>query len=132
MPKDPICGMEIDIVSAIKVIKDGRDYFFCSSQCKDAFLKQIDLENIEIHYPKIKKPFFKNKLFIIISICLLVITTSYFIPFLEVFRNNFLAYFNKIWWAITLGLFLGGIIDYYIPREYISKILSRNKPSTIF
>jgi uncharacterized membrane protein YraQ (UPF0718 family) len=31
-----------------------------------------------------------------------------------------------------LGLFLGGIIDYYVPREYISKILSRKRPSTIF
>jgi hypothetical protein len=27
---------------------------------------------------------------------------------------------------------LGGIIDYYVPREYISKILSKKKPVTIF
>ena len=31
-----------------------------------------------------------------------------------------------------MGLFLGGIIDYYIPREYISKVLSKKSPLTIF
>jgi hypothetical protein len=31
-----------------------------------------------------------------------------------------------------LGLLLGGIIDYYVPQEYISKVLSRKKPYTIF
>jgi uncharacterized membrane protein YraQ (UPF0718 family) len=33
---------------------------------------------------------------------------------------------------VAAGLFLGGIIDYYVPQEYISKILSRKKPTTIF
>ena len=30
-----------------------------------------------------------------------------------------------------MGLGLGGVIDYYVPREYISKILSRKNPATI-
>jgi hypothetical protein len=41
-------------------------------------------------------------------------------------------YLKAIWWAVLLGLFLGGLIDYYIPREYISKILAQKKPATIF
>jgi len=41
-------------------------------------------------------------------------------------------YLKAIWWAVALGLFLGGLIDYYIPQEYISKILSKKAPSTIF
>jgi len=30
-----------------------------------------------------------------------------------------------------LGLFLGGIIDHYVPSEYVSKILARRSPFTI-
>ncbi len=36
-----------------------------------------------------------------------------------------------IWWAILIGFFLGGIIDYFIPKEYIEKYLSRHQKRTI-
>jgi hypothetical protein len=42
-----------------------------------------------------------------------------------------LDYLKTIWWAVLLGLFLGGVIDYYVPREYISKFLSKKSPATI-
>jgi len=78
------------------------------------------------------KVLFKNKLFIVSSIPIILIAASLFIPILVPFRRTFLMYLKTIWWAILLGLFMGGVIDYYIPREYISKILSRRSPSTIF
>ncbi len=79
-----------------------------------------------------KKSFISNKLFItFFSICLLLLLSVFF-PILKPFQDNFLTYVGNIWWAVALGLLLGGIIDYYIPREYISKILSRKKPATIF
>ncbi|TBR16672.1 hypothetical protein EPO66_04245 [bacterium] len=77
------------------------------------------------------QPFFKNKLVIITAATLLLIFLSFFFNFLFPLRREFLMYFRKIWWAVCLGLVLGGIIDYYVPREYISKVLSRKKPSTI-
>ena len=40
-------------------------------------------------------------------------------------------YLKAIWWAVALGLVLGGAIDYYVPREYISKILAGKSPSAI-
>jgi uncharacterized membrane protein YraQ (UPF0718 family) len=79
-----------------------------------------------------KIPLLKNKLFVIASLTILLIFVSFFIHFLQPFRVAFLAYLEKIWWAVILGLFLGGVIDYYVPREYISKILSQKRPSTIF
>jgi hypothetical protein len=79
-----------------------------------------------------KKPFFKNKLFIVFLSVLILIALSFYLPFLEPFRKSFLIYFKTIWWAVLLGLFLGGVIDYYIPREYISKILAGKSGSTIF
>ena len=79
-----------------------------------------------------KAPFYRNKLFVVTFITLILLALSFYIPVVEPFRNSFLAYLKTIWWAILLGLFLGGLIDYYIPREYISKILSSKSPSTIF
>ena len=57
---------------------------------------------------------------------------SYFLPVLEPFRKSLFIYIHKIWWAILLGLILGGIIDHFVPREYISHILSRPRRQTIF
>jgi uncharacterized membrane protein YraQ (UPF0718 family) len=108
--------MEVDSQAALKLAKGGKEYFFCSTHCRDKFKGSI----------------FQNKLFIISSISALLIFASFFIPFLEPLRKVFLTYLKLIWWAVLLGLFLGGLIDYYIPQEYISKILARKKPTAIF
>ncbi len=79
-----------------------------------------------------RQSFLKNKLFIISSIVALLITLSFFIPFLIPLRKALLSYLKVIWWAVLLGLFLGGLIEQYIPREYISKILARKGPLAIF
>jgi len=132
MAKDPICGMQVNEDSAIKITKDGKDYFFCGTHCKNKFLKAQGIKEAAVCYPATGGPFFKNRLFIAIFICILLLLTSLFVPLLLPFRNSFLVYLKVIWWAVLLGLFLGGLIDYYIPQEYISKILSRKNPSTIF
>lgn len=132
MAVDPICGMQVSEDKAIKVTHHGKDYFFCSSPCKDKFVAQKGIKEITVCYPSLKKSLFKNRLFIVSSIPVILILASFFLPFLIPFRKSFLMYLKLIWWAIALGLFLGGIIDYYIPREYISKILSHRKPSAIF
>ncbi|MFH1201613.1 MAG: permease [Candidatus Omnitrophota bacterium] len=130
--KDPICGMQVDTDIDIKVTKDGKDYFFCSALCKDKFIKQEGISERAVCYPGQTEAFFKNKLFIVTGICALLLLASLFIPFLEPFRKSFLMYLKTIWWAVALGLFLGGFIDYYIPQEYISKILAKKSPYTIF
>ncbi|MBU3958712.1 MAG: YHS domain-containing protein, partial [Candidatus Omnitrophica bacterium] len=132
MSIDPICGMQVSEDKAIKITHDGKDYFFCSTHCRDRFIKQEGMKDAAVCYPALRKPLFKNKLFIISCIPVILILASLFIPFLMPFRKAFLNYLKIIWWAVTLGLFLGGIIDYYIPREYISKILSHKRPTTIF
>lgn len=79
-----------------------------------------------------KTTFLKNKLFIITVSILLILTASFFIPFLLPLRAAFTAYLKTIWRAVVLGLFLGGLIDYYVPGEYVSRILARKRPRTIF
>ncbi|MFC1675154.1 permease [Candidatus Omnitrophota bacterium] len=132
MERDPICGMNVDPKSAIKLVKDGREYFFCASHCRDKFIKQEGLADSAVCAPAQKAPFYKKKVFIAFLIPALMLCASLFVPSLVAFRRSFLMYLKIIWWAVALGLFLGGVIDHYIPREYISKILSRKKASTIF
>jgi hypothetical protein len=132
MAKDPICGMEVNPAHAIKVTKDNKDYFFCSSHCKDRFLERQGIKETAVCYPVQKTTLFKNKLFIVTAVSILLLAASFFIPTLEPLRKALFTYIKTIWWAVALGLLLGGIIDYYVPQEYISKVLSRKKPYTIF
>ena len=43
----------------------------------------------------------------------------------------FLDYVRMTWWAITLGFLLGGMIERFVPTEYISKFLARPNFRTI-
>ncbi|MDD5583459.1 MAG: permease [Candidatus Omnitrophica bacterium] len=133
MARDPICGMEVNEKTSITLTKDGKEYFFCSTHCREKFIKEEGMEAAVLKCPACaRKSFFKNRLFLVGSVPCVLILVSFFIPQLVPFRGAFLAYLKTIWWAVVLGFVLGGIIDYYVPREYISKILSRKHPSTIF
>lgn len=79
-----------------------------------------------------KKKWYKNKTLVIALLFVLTCASSYFIPGLEPFRKALLMYFRKIWWALLLGFILGGIIDHFVPREYISHILAKPNKRTIF
>ncbi len=81
---------------------------------------------------KTRPGIFSNKLLSVGALAGFLLLLSVFFPALKPFQRNFINYIKSIWWAVALGLFLGGVIDYYIPREYISKVLSRHRPATIF
>ncbi len=76
-------------------------------------------------------PFYRNKVVITTFILTALILLSYIFPALAPFRKSLFRYIGMVWWALALGLFIGGIIDYYVPREYISHILARPKKRTI-
>lgn len=38
--KDPICGMTVDIATALKSERDGKTYYFCSPHCQQTFEAQ--------------------------------------------------------------------------------------------
>jgi uncharacterized protein len=75
--------------------------------------------------------FFRSKLFLVFIITLILVSLSYIFVPLEAFRKVLFHYVGSIWWAVFLGLFLGGIIEHYVPKEYISKVLARKSPLTI-
>jgi uncharacterized membrane protein YraQ (UPF0718 family) len=78
------------------------------------------------------KKWYKERLYIVSLITLIVLLISYFVSFFNPVFDAFVDYLSIIWWAILLGLALGGFIDKFIPREYIAKYLSAHKKTTIF
>lgn len=79
-----------------------------------------------------KTRWYKNKTVITVSCLAFLCALSYIAPILAPFRSSLVMYLGRIWWAVLLGLALGGVIDHYIPREYVSSILAGPKKRTIF
>ncbi len=135
MFKDPICGMAVNERSGLKLMRQGKVYFFCSEHCLKKFAEEHKVTEKEVQSACLavsKIPFYKNKTLITSAVLGFFVLLSYLIPILEPFRESLFAYIKTIWWAILLGLLLGGIIEYYIPREYISHILAKPGKRTIF
>jgi uncharacterized membrane protein YraQ (UPF0718 family) len=76
-------------------------------------------------------PFGGSKLAWLVIAILCVIALSYHVTFLEPFRHAFALYGRMLFWPLILGLLIGGIIDYYVPREYISFILAGKRKRSI-
>jgi uncharacterized protein len=78
------------------------------------------------------RKWYLNKALIVSSLLITAYAMSFVFKTLEPFRMVLTDYFHRIWWAILLGLILGGVIDFFIPREYISSVLSNKGKRTIF
>ncbi len=128
-----MCGMTVSEKDALKFAFGGEDYFFCSKNCFDKFVKENKASTEEVCcYNTGQKPFYKNKTFLVVFALCCLILASHVFQSLEQFRFTFLTYLKTIWWAVLLGLMLGGLIDRFIPREYISSILAKPNKRTIF
>jgi len=127
---DPICGMKGTI--------PAHGHYFCSEHCIKKYEEQegIKEEAKHCHCPscasKPGTPWYKEKLYIITIITIILLIISYFIPVLrDGFFKEFLYYLSLIWWALLIGFLIGGVIDYFVPRVYIEKYLSRHQKRTI-
>ena len=47
MVKDPVCGTYVEKDSSIRVREGDKVHMFCSYECRDKFLKQIQATTIE-------------------------------------------------------------------------------------
>lgn len=52
-------------------------------------------------------------------------------PLLHDVLVSFYDYVSMIWFPILLGILIGGIIDYFVPREYVMSLLARHDKKTI-
>jgi len=127
MTQDPICGMQVDEKNAYRLSYQEKAYYFCSLHCVEKFKAE---HGIAKDVPPIKggsQLFFvlTNKAFVVAGILIVLSLSAFVLPVLVPFRQVLFNYFKMIWWAILLGLVLGGMIDYYVPREYVSSLLAR-------
>lgn len=53
-------------------------------------------------------------------------------PVLGHLHHSLTGYIQLIWWAVLLGLFLGGMIDYFIPEAFIHRLLGGGSLRSIF
>ena len=124
---DPICGMKGTI--------PAHGHYFCSEHCIKKYEEKHGIKEDKQYCPscatKAGTPWYKEKLYIVTFFAIIFLIVSYFISFLNPYYNAFIDYLKLIWWAILIGFLLGGIIDYFIPREYIEKYLSRHQKRTI-
>jgi len=123
---DPICGMKGTI--------PAHGHYFCSEYCIKKYEKEQGIKPEKISCPSCavsrKVPWYKERLYIITIFTFIILGISYY--FAPDFFESFKEYFFLIWWAILLGFVIGGIIEYFIPRQYIEKYLSRHQKRTIF
>ena len=124
--------MDVNESTGLKIVADNETYYFCSSHCLKKFAGQKNIANREIA-ACLSRPikWHKNKVAIVGAILVFLCVLSYFLPILGPFRESLLMYARRVWWAVLLGLFLGGVIDRFIPREYISHILAARRKRTI-
>jgi len=78
-----------------------------------------------------KTKWYKEKLYIVLIATTAILSVSFFVPELRPLFDAFMEYLGIIWWAILLGLFIGGYIDHMVPSEYISKYLAQGRKRTI-
>jgi uncharacterized membrane protein YraQ (UPF0718 family) len=55
-----------------------------------------------------------------------------FAPPLAALNEALLDYLSLIWWAVLLGLVLGGIIDYFVPDGFMIRFLGGKRKTTLF
>jgi hypothetical protein len=122
---DPICGMKGTI--------PAHGHYFCSQHCIRKYEEQHGIEKPYCPSCTVKqgKKWYKERLFIVTFITIVILIISYFVSPLLDFFNAYIDYLKLIWWAVLLGFFIGGIIDYFVPREYIEKYLSRHRKRTV-
>jgi uncharacterized membrane protein YraQ (UPF0718 family) len=60
-----------------------------------------------------------------------ILAVSAVVPALEPLHHGFLRYLWLIVGPVALGLVIGGAIDYYVPREYVSRWLARPGPGSL-
>ncbi len=124
---DPICGMKGTI--------PAHGHYFCSEHCIKKYEKEHNIPKEKEYCPscniKPGTPWYKEKLYIFTIITLLLLIITYIFEPHRYFFNAFIDYLRLIWWAILIGFLIGGIIDYFIPRKYIEKYLSRHRKRTI-
>lgn len=125
---DPICGMQGKI--------PAHGEWFCSRYCMEKYEKEnnysLGSPSTEVDsYNKRGGKLRMNKLFFTLLFAGGLLCLSLFIAPLRMFPHLFLEYAGMVWFPLLLGFLIGGMIEVYVPRSTIIKLLAQKSPKTI-
>lgn len=75
-------------------------------------------------------PAINRRLLLVGGVFLGVLLLS-FLPLLAPLNDSLLQYLAIVWWAVLLGLVLGGIIDYFVPDGFVVRLLGGRSKLTL-
>jgi uncharacterized membrane protein YraQ (UPF0718 family)/YHS domain-containing protein len=135
MAIDPICGMSVNEKTGLRISQGKRIFYFCSQHCLEKFSREKHImpsEKDSCCSTHPRQHWYQNKIILVTLVFAFLIFLSNYFPILVAFREKLFTYVKMIWWTILLGIVIGGVIEYFVPREYISHILSRKKKRSVF
>ena len=80
--------------------------------------------------PKDEIPPLNRRLMVVSGIFVAVLLLS-FLPGLAALNDSMLSYLEIVWWAVLLGLVLGGMIDYFVPDGVVVRALGKRSKITL-
>lgn len=83
---------------------------------------------------KQKNRWYKEPFYLILGAVALIFLLNFVLSisgifFLSPIVEKFSEYLVKTWWAILLGLFIGGLVEVFVPQKLMSKWLGKSKKS---
>ncbi len=84
------------------------------------------------HETPAKKPWYRSLFLVSLIAAFILLGLSFLIEPFHHFRHAFFDYLKMMGLPIFLGFLIGGLMDYYVPREYISKHLAQRRKRTVF
>lgn len=78
-----------------------------------------------------REPLFLVLIFITVLSLSNILLTNLGIKFLNPALVKFWTYVGQTWWAILLGILIGGLIDLFVPQELMVKLLNGGRKSVI-
>ena len=109
--RDPVCGMTGTI--------ERHGHWFCSERCADEYARRTACHVGAGRPARWRDPW----LWVPASGILLAAAGSWWPDAAQV-SASYAAYVKKVFIPFFLGLLLSGLIDHFVPREYIIKLLS--------
>lgn len=80
--------------------------------------------------PKDEIPPLNRRLMVVSGIFVTALLLS-FLPALAPLNDSMLSYLEIVWWAVLLGLVLGGMIDYFVPDGVVVRALGKRSKITL-
>ena len=75
-------------------------------------------------------PALGRKLSIVGALFIAVLLLSFTAP-LQPLNDSLIDYLQIVWWAVSLGLLFGGVIDYFVPDGFIIRFLGQRRKLTL-